>query len=306
MSHTLSVRVVACCVFLFGGYLSAAVFAQLIDRTKAPNTANEGIARPLIGGDYPSQIGDGRTGPDPNTSLNVIAFDPFRAIRRGRQLFQRKFTRLDGNGPNFGDGSGNVEVDLAIGAGLSDSCASCHGGPRGGAGFGGDVATRPDSRDAPHLYGLGLKEMLGDEITGDLRTIRDGARAEAKTKGAPVVRRLVSKGISFGRLRAMPDGAVDSSNVEGIDDDLRVRPFFAHGGATSIREFIVGALKNEMGSRWRQTPISPPRGTAASSRRQVWFWTARKTRSIRRPMKRETSVLSSSAPRWSTTSSFTC
>jgi hypothetical protein len=34
------------------------------------------------------------------------------------------------------------------------------------------VVTRPDSRDAPHLFGLGIKEMLGDEITTDLRNIR--------------------------------------------------------------------------------------------------------------------------------------
>ena len=29
--------------------------------------------------------------------------------------------------------------------------------------------------------------------------------------------------------------------------DLRVRPFFAHGGTMSIREFVIGALNNEMG-----------------------------------------------------------
>ena len=41
------------------------------------------------------------------------------------------------------------------------------------------MVTRPDSRDAPHLFGLGLKEMLADEITADLRAIRatpSGAR----------------------------------------------------------------------------------------------------------------------------------
>src|SRR4029453_6055349 len=37
------------------------------------------------------------------------------------------------------------------------------------------------------------------------------------------------------------------SGVRGVDPDLRVRPFFAHGGQTSIREFVVGALQNEMG-----------------------------------------------------------
>ena len=94
--------------------------------------------------------------------------------------FQRKFTRAQGQGPRFGDGSGDVHHDLAIGAGLADSCAACHGRPRGSAGVGGDVATRPDSRDAPHLFGLGLKEMLADEITAELREIRAGAVADAR------------------------------------------------------------------------------------------------------------------------------
>lgn len=44
-----------------------------------------------------------------------------------------------------------------------------------------------------------------------------------------------------------PDGAVDSSAVQGVDSDLRVRPFFAQGGTISIREFVVGAFNAEMG-----------------------------------------------------------
>ena len=247
MSHTQSVKTVVCCIVVFAGYLSATLFAQLVDRTKARSTLNEGIARPLIGGEYPSEIGDGRSSSDPNSSLSVIAFDPFRAIRRGRQLFQRKFTRVEGSGPGFGDGAGDIDVDLAIGAGLTDSCAACHGRPRGAAGVGGDVVTRPDSRDAPHLFGLGLKEMLADEITADLRAIRDAARTQAVATGKPLVRRLASKGIGYGRIRVAADGTVDTSDVEGVDSDLRVRPFFAHGGTTSIREFVVGALKAEMG-----------------------------------------------------------
>jgi mono/diheme cytochrome c family protein len=235
------------CLALLWLAASARILGQLVDKNKAPNTASEGISRPLMNGAYPTQIGDGRSGTDPNASQNVIAFDPFRAIRRGRQLFQRKFTRLDGQGPGLGDGFGNVDVDLTIGAGLADSCAACHGRPRGSGGFGGDVATRPDSRDAPHLFGLGLKEMLADEITTDLRAIRTAALAEASRIRAPVTRSLTSKGVSYGRIHALPDGNVDTSEVEGIDTDLRVRPFFAHGGTISIREFVVGALKAEMG-----------------------------------------------------------
>jgi hypothetical protein len=200
-----------------------------------------------MGGPYPTLVGEGRSGADWNASANVIAFDPFRAIRRGRQLFQRKFSRLEGLGPITGDGSGDINTDASIGAGFGDSCAACHGRPRGAAGFGGDVATRPDSRDAPHLFGLGLKEMLADEITAELRSIRRAARLQAEKARVPVSRQLTSKGVSFGVIRAFPNGSVDSSKVEGVDPDLRVRPFFAHGGTISIREFVVGALRNEMG-----------------------------------------------------------
>jgi hypothetical protein len=222
---------------------AGAAGAQLVDKTQTPNTANEGIAKSLA-----DQIGAGRGDVlTPRSSAFIIGRDPFRSIRRGRQIFQRKFTRQEGMGPRVGDGSGDINTNLALGAGLADSCASCHGRPRGSAGFGGDVVTRPDSRDAPHLFGLGLKEMLADEITADLRAIRARALAEAASRGRDVTRPLGSKGVRYGVLTAHRDGTVDTSRVEGVDPDLRVRPFFAHGGTISIREFVVGALQNEMG-----------------------------------------------------------
>jgi mono/diheme cytochrome c family protein len=216
---------------------------QAIDRTTAPNAVDAGIAKSL---EEEAGVGRGDT-LTPDSSAFIIARDPFRAIRRGRQLFQRKFTMAQGIGPRVGDGSGDVNTMLAIGAGLADSCSSCHGRPRGAAGFGGDVATRPDSRDAPHLFGLGLKEMLADEITQDLRATRDLTVQKAAQQGRTIRSPLVSKGISYGSIAADPRGHLDTSRVVGVDADLRVRPFFAHGGTVSIREFIVGALQNEMG-----------------------------------------------------------
>jgi hypothetical protein len=217
--------------------------AQLIDRTMAPNRANEGIAISLD-----EQIGRGRGDRfTQDSSAFIIGRDPFRSIRRGRQLFQRKFTQARGQGPVLGDGNGNVELDRIIGAGLVDSCAGCHGRPRGSAGFGGDVVTRPDSRDAPHLFGLGLKEMLADEITADLRAIRSNAINFALSRRTSVRASLVSKGLRFGTLLVRSDGSVSTSDVQGVDRDLRVRPFFFHGETISIREFIVGALNAEMG-----------------------------------------------------------
>jgi len=217
--------------------------AQLNDRTQTPNNINFGIAKSLI-----EEIGAGRGSvTTPDSSSFIIARDPFRAIRRGRQLFQRKFLRSQGQGPLADDGLGDINTNLALGAGLSDSCAGCHGRPRGAAGFGGDVVTRPDSRDAPHLFGLGLKEMLADEITQDLRAIRDQAIGEAKVTNSPVTKPLNSKGINYGSLTARPDGSIDTSRIQGVNPDLRVRPFFAHGGKISIREFLVGAFNDEMG-----------------------------------------------------------
>jgi mono/diheme cytochrome c family protein len=242
--------------------LSMAMHAQMIDNTQAPNTAKAGINKSLL-----DEIGAGRG--DVNTagsSIYIINRDPFRSIRRGRQLFQRKFTRLQGQGANEKDGVGDINNDLAIGAGLSDSCALCHGRPRGSAGAGGNVVTRPDSRDAGHLFGLGLKEMLGDEITTDLRLTRDLAITLAQQMKRPMTLKLVSKGVRYGSITGNPDGSVDTSKVQGVDADLRVKPFFAEGSTISLREFVVGALHNEMGL---EASADPDLLTASSGGRVV-------------------------------------
>jgi hypothetical protein len=247
-----------CIAMLFSLSISAA--PQLTDQTQAPNTAKVGIAKSLQ-----DETGAGRGDINTwNSSIFIIQRDPFRSIRRGRQLFQRKFTHLQGQGANEGDGTGDLNTDGAIGAGLADSCALCHGRPRGSAGTGGNVATRPDSRDAPHLFGLGLKEMLADEITTDLRNIRQEAITQAARTSRPVTLQLRSKGISYGSISASAGGVVDTSQIAGIDPDLRVKPFFAEGSTISMREFIVGALHKEMGIE-----VNDPDLAAASTGQKV-------------------------------------
>ncbi len=236
-----TIRPCACALFSF--VFVGTAFAQLTDVTQAPNAANAGIKKSLT-----EQVGTGRgDAMTPGSSTFIIRRDPFRSIVRGRQIFQRKFTAAQGLGPRTGDGVGAIEADGSIGAGLADSCAACHGRPFGSAGFGGKVFTRPESRDAPHLFGLGLVEMLADEITADLRAIQDEAVTDAMAGGSAVTRDLVSKGLSYGRITAAPDGSVDVSEIEGIDADLRVKPFFAEGSQHSIRQFSVGAFNAEMG-----------------------------------------------------------
>jgi len=225
-------------------FASSMAHAQLVDRTRAPHTEDKAAVQKSLA----DQIGTGRgTVTTPDSSLFLIARDPFRSVRRGRQIFQRKFAVAQGMGPITGDGAGDIEIDDRIGAGLSDSCAGCHGRPRGSAGHGGDVATRPDSRDAPHLFGLGIVEMLADEMTRQMRKIVNQALQDAANSGLPVVASLTTKGVSFGSITAFPNGNVDTSAVEGVNKDLRVRPFFHDGRLFSIREFAVGAFNAEMG-----------------------------------------------------------
>ena len=230
-------------VALAATLLGTVVSAQLTDVTQTPSTSNAGIKKSLI-----EEIGAGRGDVlTPGSSLFIINRDPARAIARGRQLFQRKFRVAQGLGPRTNDGIGDIEADASHGAGLADSCAACHARPFGSAGFGGNVFTRPNSRDAPHLFGLGLQEMLADEITKDLRFIQASAISQAALFGGSVTLPLISKGIDYGFITAHSDGSVDTSAVEGVDLDLRVRPFFAQGGTVSMREFLVGAFNAEMG-----------------------------------------------------------
>ncbi|MBV8880740.1 MAG: hypothetical protein JO332_12285 [Planctomycetaceae bacterium] len=241
--------------------LAVSLCLQQNDQTQFPNPEGAGIKKTLA-----QQIGAGRGDTlTPDSSLFLITRDPFRAIRRGRQVFQRKFTVGQGFGPRAGDGSADPTVPFtpAPNAGLADSCAACHGRPVGAAGAGGDVFTRPDSRDARHLFGLGLVEMLADEITTDLRAQRDAALEKAIAKSRTVVQPLSSKGISYGSLKAFSNGTLDLSRLEGVDADLRVKPFFHHGSQFSIRAFVVGAFQDEMGLQ----SIDPDLSAAAAGGR---------------------------------------
>lgn len=239
---TLKTRILFCSAltgFLFGAR------AQLVDESQI------GKAVPLgaISESLAEQIGAGRGNVNmPLSSQYLIKRDPARAVRRGRQLFQRKFTAAQGLGPRVTAHSvGDISANPAFGAGISDSCAGCHGRPKGSAGFGGVVTTRPDSRDAPHLFGLGLQEMIADEMTRSLRSQRDALVEQAKESGSGASTTLTAKGVSFGTLSVDGAGVLDVSQLEGLDPDLRVKPFFAQGSSFAMREFIIGAFKDEMG-----------------------------------------------------------
>ena len=231
--------------------LASTASAQLTDQTQTPNTAGRGIALSLE-----QQIGDGQGDIfTPNTSQYIIRRDPARAIRRGRQIFQRKFTRAQGHGPRTNDGIGgpigsptSIESIGALGAGLGDSCATCHGIPRGSAGFGGDVVTRPDGRNAPSSVRFGT--------SGTTRR-RNHKRSSCHSRpgGKPTQPRL--KRTSPADWSAREPGMAESPPIpterwippglKGWIPICALSLSSLEGGTISMREFIVGALNAEMG-----------------------------------------------------------
>jgi hypothetical protein len=85
-------------------FTSGLVTAQESDIARTPNNGGFGIQKSLE-----EQIGPGRGDIfTPGSSRYLIARDPFRAIARGRQIFQRKFSFSEGLGPRTDDGVGNI------------------------------------------------------------------------------------------------------------------------------------------------------------------------------------------------------
>ena len=95
----------------------------------------------------------------------------------------------------------------------------------------------------PALFGIGGVQLLAKEMTVDLQRLKEVAIASPA--GTRVD--LDSKGVNFGYLVAAGAGSVDTSHVQGIDEDLIVRPFGRKGEFSSIRAFDLDATQFHMG-----------------------------------------------------------
>ena len=102
-------------------------------------------------------------------------------------------------------------------------------------------------RNSVGIFGAGYIELLSREMTFELQRTANEATKEAKSKGLPASRDLVTKGVTFGRITANPDGTMDVSKVEGVDSDLIIKPFMQKGAFVSLREFSVKAMNQHFG-----------------------------------------------------------
>jgi cytochrome c peroxidase len=95
----------------------------------------------------------------------------------------------------------------------------------------------------PALFGLGGVQLLAQEMTIDLQRLKElAASSPAGTRLD-----LVSKGVDFGYLISSGSGGVDTSHVQGVDEDLIVRPFGRKGEFSSVRSFDLEATQFHMG-----------------------------------------------------------
>ncbi|MBL4683495.1 MAG: hypothetical protein JKY37_02810 [Nannocystaceae bacterium] len=174
----------------------------------------------------------------------------------GDSLFDHEFRGSDGYGaqPN----AKLQRVHDGTRGGLDTfSCVGCHslGGPDGAGAatqntffFGdGDAAASAQVRNPPHVLGLGFIQAVAAEMSAELQGLRDDAIKQATESGEPVTVALVTRGVDYGALTAHQDGGVDSSGIDGIDDDLVVKPFGWKGRFATLRRTIEDAARVHFG-----------------------------------------------------------
>jgi hypothetical protein len=156
----------------------------------------------------------------------------------------------------------------------STQCIACHG--VGGGDGGGTLAqnlyqdgdgVNPSSaliRNGIALIGDGYIQQLGIEMTNDLQAQLKAALAQvaasaatdagaAAEDGGPLapppaqVFQLTSKGVSFGSIAISADGAVDFTNLVGVDSDLVIKPHGWKGRVANLRRFVEGGFEVHFG-----------------------------------------------------------
>jgi hypothetical protein len=198
----------------------------------------------------------------------------------GADLFHVPFNGQDGvGGSRLPDGSTIPRFSVAPPGGgfpamiSSQSCGECHNMPFGAAAGlattnrvgdpGADGLPPFNTRSTTSVFGDGIVQLLAQEITEELHSLRDNAATEARNSpGTGVEQNLVSKGIDYGTIIATADDegevTLDLTGVRGVDPDLVVRPILWKGGVAVVRGPVVGASAFLMGMQAEEFVWFPP------------------------------------------------
>ena len=106
-------------------------------------------------------------------------------------------------------------------------------------------------RSPPSVFGTGYLQRLATEMTFELHAIRAETVEDATIAfPAGATNPLIAKGVSFGTLTiTCEDAACDSfqqTGVQGVQDDLIVRPLQHKAVASTVRHFVMSALDFHM------------------------------------------------------------
>lgn len=188
-------------------------------------------------------------------------YDTETIFTKGGALAESRFNECDGQGRPATTGGGAKREPgqpnmIRTSGPEGSSCQGCHAQPRsGGSGdfvantFNGTENLDPvtesidpslsNERNTTGMFGAGYLELVGREMTADLK-----AQAKTlKTAAATGWYTLTTKGVSFDvQFKA---GSIKATR--GIDKDLIVKPFGAGGTVASIRQFTVQAFNRHHG-----------------------------------------------------------
>ncbi len=210
-----------------------------------------------------------------------------QCFTRGDAMFSAVFNGADGGGANVGVGERYTRMPRAdlTGAGQwathtparatgpnATGCTGCHNlvSDDGAGDSAANVHRDPNhthqlnmmiQRNTPHVFGLGGQQKLAEEMTTDLQTTRNSALSAlgcgATTTAGSSTIALTSKGINFGSLVITHTGGSTTCTQTlkppatgaalAVSADLIVRPFQWKGANAFIRDFVRGAMHNEIG-----------------------------------------------------------
>ncbi|MCP4500644.1 MAG: hypothetical protein GY822_11855 [Deltaproteobacteria bacterium] len=193
-------------------------------------------------------------------------------VNVGRTIFTHQYRIEDGYGNNLAgrdDQAGTKPRPNArrfqkgaFGGPDASSCLNCHwkqgligSGDRADNSFlfgDGDDVTTHDARNPPMLWGAGWTQLVGEELTRDLHAQRQLFLDECVDMQEEEVRRtsLNAQGIFFGHLKVSKRHGqlnVDTTELEGVDADLVVKPFGWKGVFPELRDFVMHSLQVHLG-----------------------------------------------------------
>ena len=203
-------------------------------------------------------------------------YDLSELVDIGRGLFLRRFTRREGYGHKIAHLPPKSRLQRGhLGGPDASGCVDCHWkGGFAGAGdrvdntyaFGdGEHLSHAEPRNPLALWGSGWVQALAVEMSGELISARAEALREATNSQQVIRRALKTHGVEFGYISAHPSGVVDTTELEGVDPDLVIKPFGWKGVFRTLREFVLVSAQKHLGMQGEELVHTPLREVELTS-----------------------------------------